>query len=256
MRITREEILAKARSARTAGLFVQHRDYFNDTTKRGSAVGVMLDGAPPSDYDSRFNVTIRLAFAKDAIFNGLPADRAQDWPVAFFEAIPQGHNTYRAWDRIAYKALKELEPHAEGATLDLLNMVFEHLELEGTVSGGGTEKCVKKIERFAGSLKAGNAIIPICLSAANSSVGKGACQIAALDAAAMIRGMGEFFGNQAKQHMLEATQDVGAARLAEQEASEQFYCRIADTTLTLLPGTVEAFDPRFLPLHVLRSLRG
>jgi len=104
--------------ARFVGLLEQHRQldqiiqgvYWSDG--RGCAVGCSIDSLMTitgrwldrSDhclYEELIGVPQLLARLEDGIFEGLPIERARDWPIAFATAIPIGADLSLAWPRFA-----------------------------------------------------------------------------------------------------------------------------------------------------------
>jgi hypothetical protein len=57
---------------------------------KGCAVGCTIHGSGHKKYEPIFGIPQALAHIEDAIFEGLPNDRAMDWPIRFMAAIKPG----------------------------------------------------------------------------------------------------------------------------------------------------------------------
>ena len=56
----------------------------------GRAVGCTVHSCDHSLYESRFGIPHMLARLEDCIFEGLPNDKAKDWPIRFMSAVNVG----------------------------------------------------------------------------------------------------------------------------------------------------------------------
>ena len=57
---------------------------------KGCAVGCTIHSSNHMEYESRFGIPVMLAQLEDCIFEGLPNDKAMEWPVRFMSAIKPG----------------------------------------------------------------------------------------------------------------------------------------------------------------------
>ena len=57
---------------------------------KGCAVGCTIYSGNHAEYESRFGIPQMLARLEDCIFEGLPNDKAVDWPTRFMSAIKPG----------------------------------------------------------------------------------------------------------------------------------------------------------------------
>lgn len=83
--VSKDELIASLEAHRAADRFAQGR-YWEEG--RGCAVGCSLVdfGVKPSDhgqYEPLFGIPRILARLEDGIFEGLPIDRAKEWPLRF-----------------------------------------------------------------------------------------------------------------------------------------------------------------------------
>jgi len=62
---------------------------------KGCAVGCTIYSSNHSEYEPRFGIPQMLAKLEDRIFEGLPNDKAKEWPIAFMSAIKPGADLSR-----------------------------------------------------------------------------------------------------------------------------------------------------------------
>lgn len=73
----------------------------------GSAVGCQIHSGNYVEYESRFGIPEMLAWLEDAIFEGLPNDKAQAWPERFMSAIRPGDDLSRVGWQFVYWLLTD-----------------------------------------------------------------------------------------------------------------------------------------------------
>lgn len=97
--------------------------YWEEPTKLGCAVGCSIESmarikgvtldedshANHALYEEYIGVPRVLAHLEDAIFEGLPLDRATVWPAVFAQAIPVGADLSQVWDLFAIRLLTDPE---------------------------------------------------------------------------------------------------------------------------------------------------
>lgn len=88
----KKNILKQLRAHAKADEIVKGR-YWEDG--KGCAVGCTIHSNDHHAYEARFGIPEVLARVEDAIFEGLPNDRARGWPVAFMSAIVPGTDLSR-----------------------------------------------------------------------------------------------------------------------------------------------------------------
>jgi hypothetical protein len=57
---------------------------------KGCAVGCTIHSGKHAEYETRFGIPQMLAHLEDGIFEGLPNDKAKEWPARFMGAIIPG----------------------------------------------------------------------------------------------------------------------------------------------------------------------
>ena len=62
---------------------------------KGCAVGCTIHSGDHKEYETRFGIPQILAHLEDRIFEGLPNDKAKEWPRRFMEAIRPGTDLSR-----------------------------------------------------------------------------------------------------------------------------------------------------------------
>jgi hypothetical protein len=80
-------ILAQLQAHRDADELVKGKYWQNG---KGCAVGCTIHGSDHMLYESLFGIPVMLARLEDRIFEGLPNDRAKEWPIQFMSAIRPG----------------------------------------------------------------------------------------------------------------------------------------------------------------------
>jgi hypothetical protein len=86
----RTTALATMAAHREADELVQGYGYWKDG--KGCAVGCLLKSGEHADYETKFGIPQMLARLEDAIFEGLPKEKAQKWPERFLGSIKAGAN--------------------------------------------------------------------------------------------------------------------------------------------------------------------
>ena len=74
---------------------------------KGCAVGCTVHSSNHKAYERRFGIPEVLARLEDRIFEGLPNDRAMEWPVRFMSAIKPGADLSMVWPKFALWLLTE-----------------------------------------------------------------------------------------------------------------------------------------------------
>ena len=100
------DIIAQLEAHRRADQIVKGQYWQNG---KGCAVGCTIHSGQHSEYEPRFGIPSLLAGLEDCIFEGLPNDRAMDWPVRFMSAVPVGADLEMVWPRFALWMLDGLE---------------------------------------------------------------------------------------------------------------------------------------------------
>jgi hypothetical protein len=80
-------ILAQLQAHHDADEIIKRRYWKNG---KGSAVGCTLHSSDHAEYEPRFGIPQMLAHLEETIFEGLPNDKAKDWPLRFMGAIRPG----------------------------------------------------------------------------------------------------------------------------------------------------------------------
>lgn len=62
---------------------------------KGCAVGCTIYSGNHAEYEHRFGIPQMLAQLEDCIFEGLPNERAKEWPIVFMSAIRPGADLSR-----------------------------------------------------------------------------------------------------------------------------------------------------------------
>lgn len=86
----RESVINEMAIHRKADELVQGNGYWKDGN--GCAVGCLIKGHDHFLYESKFGIPEMLARLEDAIFEGLPKLKAQEWPEHFLSAIKSGQD--------------------------------------------------------------------------------------------------------------------------------------------------------------------
>lgn len=110
--VTKEQLVASLEAHAKADSFRQHYGYWRDG--KGCAVGCSLrdfeaNEADHSAYEKLFGIPRILARLEDGIFEGLPADKAREWPLRFANAVPVGADLSLVWPRFAHWLLVDKE---------------------------------------------------------------------------------------------------------------------------------------------------
>jgi hypothetical protein len=74
---------------------------------KGCAVGCTLHGQNHKEYENRFGIPRILAKLKDTIFEGLPNAIAKKWPIRFMNAIQEGTDLSKVWNKFALFLLND-----------------------------------------------------------------------------------------------------------------------------------------------------
>lgn len=80
--------LAQIAAHRKADQLVQGYGYWNDG--KGCAVGCQIHSGEHMEYETRFGIPVMLARLEDSIFEGLPVEKARQWPERFMSAPKVG----------------------------------------------------------------------------------------------------------------------------------------------------------------------
>ncbi len=62
---------------------------------KGCAVGCTVHSSNHADYEPRFGIPQMLARLEDYVFEGLPHEKAKEWPIRFMSAIVPGRDLSR-----------------------------------------------------------------------------------------------------------------------------------------------------------------
>ena len=85
----KDEILAQLAAHRKADELIKGQ-YWEDG--KGCAVGCTIHSGNHIEYEERFGIPVMLARLEDCIFEGLPNDKAKNWPERFMSAIEPGQD--------------------------------------------------------------------------------------------------------------------------------------------------------------------
>ena len=77
---------------------------------KGCAVGCTVHSGDHSEYERRFGIPQVLARLEDRIFEGLPNELSQVWPIRFMSVIEPGADLAMVWPRFALWLLTEEVP--------------------------------------------------------------------------------------------------------------------------------------------------
>jgi hypothetical protein len=96
---------------------------------KGCAVGCTLHSSEHKNYEIELGVPQLLAHLEDLIFENLPNDLAQTWPLRFLEAIKVGANLSGVWPNFAIFLLTdESQCNSRHAQCDIIASYYaEHL---------------------------------------------------------------------------------------------------------------------------------
>lgn len=89
------------------------------------------------DYEDRLGIPVTIAHLEDKIFEGLPAEKAKDWPVRFGTAIPVGADLSLVTPRFMMWLLTDMKQYAPDAP-DVLKSIDQVIGLYERVIAGGT----------------------------------------------------------------------------------------------------------------------
>ena len=74
---------------------------------KGCAVGCTVHSSNHKAYERLFGIPKVLAWLEDRIFEGLPNDRAMEWPVRFMSAIVPGADLSMIWPTVPLLAIPD-----------------------------------------------------------------------------------------------------------------------------------------------------
>lgn len=102
-------ILAQLASHRAADELVKGQYWERG---KGCAVGCTIHGSDHARYETMFGIPQMLARLEDCIFEGLPNDRAKEWPERFMSAIKPGADlSHVSWEFLhRLLTVEELNP--------------------------------------------------------------------------------------------------------------------------------------------------
>lgn len=103
----KRKYLSRVRKHRKADQLVQGYGYWYDGN--GCAIGCTLHGDKHSDYETELGIPERIAYLEDAIFEGLPVEKAKLWPEQFLSAIRPGADLSLVWNHFAVWLLRDSE---------------------------------------------------------------------------------------------------------------------------------------------------
>lgn len=89
------DILAQLQQHRAADQIVQGYGYWKGG--RGCAVGCTLHSGRHEEYETRFGIPVHLAYLEDRLFEGMPVEKAREWPMRFMGAIRPGADLSGVW---------------------------------------------------------------------------------------------------------------------------------------------------------------
>ena len=104
--VTKDELLESLAWHRDEDRISQNWFYWQDG--RGCAVGCTLRNFAPGReddhalYEELFGIPRGLAHLEDAIFEGMAAALAREWPMGFIRSIPEGADLEHAADKLAF----------------------------------------------------------------------------------------------------------------------------------------------------------
>ena len=86
----KRKYLARVREHRRLDHLVQGVGWESNGTTRGCAVGCTLEKYDHRAYETELGIPEMIARLEDCIFEGLPREKAMEWPERFLSAIPVG----------------------------------------------------------------------------------------------------------------------------------------------------------------------
>jgi hypothetical protein len=69
---------------------------------KGCAIGCILHGSNHFDFEDRFGIPVAIAKLVDRIFEGLPNGEAKEFPLQFWDVIPDGADLSGVTDKFLY----------------------------------------------------------------------------------------------------------------------------------------------------------
>ncbi|MBN8867536.1 MAG: hypothetical protein J0H98_08275 [Solirubrobacterales bacterium] len=148
----KEATVAEMVEHQNADRLVQGYGYWQDG--KGCAVGCLIKSDNHVEYEERFGIPEWLAWMEDKIFEGLPKEKAQQWPVRFLSAIPVGADFSGLKDQLSVARLKKLLELADTwdesyrrEVVDSIQGVIDALENDGDL--GAAESAAWSAARSA-----------------------------------------------------------------------------------------------------------
>jgi hypothetical protein len=89
----KDAILAQLAAHRKADALVQDYGYWKGG--KGCAVGCTLHSSDHAKYETRFGVPQMIAQIEDVVFEGLPVEKAREWPERLMKSVPVGADLSR-----------------------------------------------------------------------------------------------------------------------------------------------------------------
>jgi|AGTN01.1.fsa_nt_gi hypothetical protein len=220
----RETALVQLKAAIEDGRVYPRGEFWNKD-KSGTAFGIILEGEAPKFFPDKFALPMRLCFAGEAVFRGLPHERSLAFSLELFQGLVDHHSTAaRMWERCAVFVLNELADSAANAQqAELIAMAAECCEAIG--AGKQPHNKLPDVRKFAASFKEGGELVYVVTCLINSIADD--TQSHALEAAQGLRYTAKLFEAQATSRALSEKVEASGARQLGEQASVDFFEQVA-----------------------------
>jgi len=198
---------------------------FYGKDKTGTAFGIILEGEAPKFFREKFALPVRMCFAGEVIFKGLPRERSLAFSVELLAGMIDNHSTvHRMWERCAAFVLNELAFSASTAGLaELIAMATECCQ---AIAGDKQpHNRLPDVRKFASSLKEGDELVYVVTCLLNSVADD--TQSHALEAAQGLRYTARLFEAQTTARALAQALEPACAQKLGAQASVDFYEQVA-----------------------------
>ena len=220
----KRSIIAELEAHRAADRLVKGRYWENG---KGCAVGCTIKSGNHSLYESKFGIPQSLARLEDAIFEGLPNQLAQHWPVRFMSSINVGADLSLVQWHILTWIVQRANPDPDAVVqrvLDGLAMLASGLPWPDANAAAADAAYVYASSSDVSSYTASS-------YAASSAAASAAASSAASSAAAFAKAADVAADAAASASSASASASSAAARCA---AREKYWSDLADQLVRLI----------------------
>lgn len=92
---------------------------------RGCAVGCTVHSDSHAAYERELGIPQAIARLEGTLFEWMPAEAAQDWPVEFLESIPVGADLSRVVWRVLARGIEDVRQYSDATTRSSIDAVLE-----------------------------------------------------------------------------------------------------------------------------------